>query len=103
MKVVRERQGMHITVFRGKSKRRDAGLWRAKTDGGLFAERVRLEHVYRKSGPSGVRGSEDRKRTGSSWIKIPAEGRRTHVLGKSWNTFFRIGRKNINMQKFKRK
>ena len=37
---------MQITVFRGKSKRRDAGLWRAKTDRGLFAECVRLEHVF---------------------------------------------------------
>lgn len=83
MKVVRERQGMQITIFRGKSKRRDAGLWTAKTDRGLFAERMRLEHVNRKSGPSGVKGSEDRERTGSFWIKIPAEERRTHVLGKS--------------------
>lgn len=64
MKVLRERQGMQITVFREKSKRRDAGLWRAKTDRGLFAECVRLEHVYRKRG-SGVKGSEDRERTGS--------------------------------------
>lgn len=55
---------MQITVFRGKSKRRDAGLWRAKTDRGLFAECVRLEHVYRKRG-SGVKGSKDRERTGS--------------------------------------
>lgn len=97
MKVVRERQGMQITVFRGKIKRRGAGLWRAKTDRGLFAEWVRLERVYRKRGPraSGVKGSEDRERTGSFWIKIPAEGRGVHVLGKSWNTsFFGIGRKN---------